>query len=256
MADEVKNRTVAADGKAVQRLRIEKGWRVEDLAKKARCSLKTVANVERGANVYLYTLSKVAQALGVEVSALMAGAEPPAPPKKGLRFTVQFTLEVPFEEFDESEHLVNFVTMLKQIVQAKDEIMVVGVQEGSTIITLEMGMEDIERLIHEFTGSRAKAALDAFRVAQLKLPDSQDFTLTQTVEFIDEGRVEEEPLRGTVYRRGLPPPAPQPPAAAEQRRPQVEFGPYQGEIIKGLPDIMGPPVPEHKLAHSDEDEDE
>jgi ribosome-binding protein aMBF1 (putative translation factor) len=45
MANKLRNRTVEPDGDAIQRLRIEKGWRVEDLAKKARCSLKTVENV-------------------------------------------------------------------------------------------------------------------------------------------------------------------------------------------------------------------
>jgi transcriptional regulator with XRE-family HTH domain len=256
MADQLKNRTVAPDGKAIQRLRIEKGWRVEDLAKKAKCSLKSVENVERGANAYLYTLSKFAQALGVAVSTLMIGTEPPDPPKKERRFKVQFTLEIPFEEFDESEQLVGFLAILKQIVQAKHEITVAGVEEGSTIITLEMSMDDIERLIYEFADSRANVELDTFRVAWLKLPDSEDFTLTQTVEFVETGITAEEPLRGSVYRRRLPPPAPKPPAATEQPRPQAEFGPLHGEIIEELPEIMEPPVPERKLTHPAEDEAE
>ncbi len=256
MADQVKNRTVAPDGKAIQRLRIEKGWRVEDLAKKAKCSLKTVENVERGANVFLYTLSKFAQALGVEVSTMMIGTEPPDPPKKERRFKVQFTLEIPFEEFDESEPLVSFLAMLKQIVQAKHEIAVAGVEEGSTIITLEMSMDDIQRLIYEFMDSGAKVELDAFRVAWLKLPDSEDFTLTQTAENLEDGTVSEEPLRGVAYRRRLPPPAPKPPATTEQPRPQAEFEPLHGEIIEGLPENMEPHVPEHKLTHPNEDEAE
>jgi|SRR5579884_419529 len=258
MADQMKNRSVAPDGKAVQRLRIEKGWRVEDLADKAKCSLKTVENVERGRNVYLYTLNKFAHALGVELSTLMAGAALPDPPKKERRFKVQFTLEIPFEKFDESMHLVSFLNMLRDYLQAKDEITVVGVQEGSTIITLEMSLDDIQRLLDVFWVRRrdTEAGLDAFRVASLKLPDSEDFTLTQTEENLDDGSVSEEPLRGRVYQRALPPPDPNPPAATEQRRPQVEFGPYHGEIIEGLPEIIGPPVPEHELAHPDEDEDE
>jgi transcriptional regulator with XRE-family HTH domain len=77
MADPQKNRTVTPDGGAIQRLRTEKGWRVEDLAEKAKCSLKTVENVERGAEVYLYTLSRLAKALGVEVPTLTAGSVPP-----------------------------------------------------------------------------------------------------------------------------------------------------------------------------------
>jgi transcriptional regulator with XRE-family HTH domain len=55
MANEASNRTAKADAEAIQRLRIEKGWRVEDLAKEARCSVKAVENVERGENVYTET---------------------------------------------------------------------------------------------------------------------------------------------------------------------------------------------------------
>ena len=133
----------------------------------------------------------------------MIGTAPPDPPKKEPRFKVQVTLEIPYEEFAESEQLVSFLAMLEQIVQAKHEITVAGVEEGSTIITLEMSMDDIERLIYEFEGSRAKAELDAFRVARLKLPDSEDFTLTQTVEFVETGITAEEPLRGRVYRKEI-----------------------------------------------------
>lgn len=82
MADPQKNRTVAPDGPAIQRLRVEKGWGIEDLANKASCSIKTVENVERGAKVYPYTLSRLAKALGVEVSTLMAGSAPPEAPKE------------------------------------------------------------------------------------------------------------------------------------------------------------------------------
>jgi transcriptional regulator with XRE-family HTH domain len=248
MANKVKNRTVEPDGEAIQRLRIEKGWRVEDLAEKARCSLKTVENVERGANVYLYTLRKFAQALGVGVSTLMIGTAPPDPPKEEPRVKIHFTLEIPFAEFDESGQLVGFVNTLMQIVQAKAEITVAGVQEGSTIITLEMGMEDIERLIQEFLGSRAKAELDAFRVARLKLPDSDDFTLTETVVKVDDGTTEEKPLRGQVYRRPLPAPAPKPPPVPDpfalRKKPQYD-----------LPETpIKPPVSQRKPTDADADE--
>jgi len=256
MPKQLKNRTVKPDGEAIQRLRIEKGWRVEDLADKAKCSLKTVENVERGRFVYLYTLSKFAQALGVEVSTLMAGAEPPAPqnlPKKKWMGNVQITLNIPFGEFDECMHLVSLLNTLRDLIQARDEITVVGVQEGSTVITLEMSLDDIQRLIDVFLSRRreVEAGLDAFGVSLLKLPDSEDFTLTETVENLEGGTVSEEPLRGRVYRRPLPPPAPKPPAATEPHRPQVDSGPYHGKSIEGLPKIMEPPVPEHKPADKD-----
>ena len=76
MADPQKQRTVVPDGPAIQRLRGERGWGIEDLAEKAKCSIKTVENVERGAATYPHTLSRLAKALGVEVSTLTAGSVP------------------------------------------------------------------------------------------------------------------------------------------------------------------------------------
>ena len=140
------------------------------------------------------------------------------------------------------------MNMLKQIVQANGEIMVAGVQEGSTIITLEMGMDDIERLIDAFTSGRAKAELDAFRVARLKRPDSEDFTLSETVVKVDEGTTLEEPLRGRVYRRALPAPAPKPPPVPDPfalpEKPQYD-----------LPKTpIKQPVPQRKPTDTDADE--
>jgi predicted transcriptional regulator len=62
MIETLKNRTVRPDGDKIKRLRLDKLWRVEDLAKHAKCSVKTVENVERGANVYMFTLAKFATA--------------------------------------------------------------------------------------------------------------------------------------------------------------------------------------------------
>jgi predicted transcriptional regulator len=62
MIETLKNRTVRPDGEKIKRLRLDKLWRVEDLAKHAKCSVKTVENVERGANVYMFTLAKFATA--------------------------------------------------------------------------------------------------------------------------------------------------------------------------------------------------
>ncbi len=209
-----KNRTVKPNGDAISRLRKAKGWRVEDLAKNAKCSVRTVENVERGANVYLFTLAKFATALGVEYTVLVSGGDsPPEPPKKERRFKVQITLDVPYEEFDESVQLVSFMTMFKQLVQAQDEIMVAGVEDGSTIITLEMSIDEIQRLIDELTVGSTEVELDVFRVARVKLPDSEDFTLTQTVGSFGEGRMFEQSLRGYVFQRQLPRPASDDPLA-------------------------------------------
>ena len=144
METQPKSRTVCPDAEAIRRLRLEKGWRVEDLAKHAKCSVKTVENVERGANVYMFTLAKLAKELGVEYAALVAGGKlPPEPPRPEPRVEVQVVMSIPFDQFDESEQLSGFIEFLKQYTKGGGNINVVGVAPGSTIITLEMSMQDM-----------------------------------------------------------------------------------------------------------------
>jgi transcriptional regulator with XRE-family HTH domain len=138
-------RTVKADGEIVKQLRLNKGWRPEDLARRAGCSKKTVENVERGANAYLFTLQNIAEALDVEFRALLPKVECES---KEPRFVeVQIKLSIPYAEFDESEQLVTLVRSLNLLLQGKHEIGALKVQEGSTIVTLEMDAVDVGELI-------------------------------------------------------------------------------------------------------------
>jgi transcriptional regulator with XRE-family HTH domain len=142
-------RTVTADGEAVKRLRLEKGWRIEDLAKRARCSIKTVENVERGANVYLFTLKKFAEALDVEYKSLLPNADTASDPQpQQPRFVeVQIKLSIPYGDFDESEQLVTLIRSLNLLLEGKTQMGALNVAEGSTIVTLEMDAADVGRLI-------------------------------------------------------------------------------------------------------------
>ncbi|MBX6316150.1 MAG: helix-turn-helix transcriptional regulator [Isosphaeraceae bacterium] len=160
METQAKSRTVRPDAEAIKRLRLGKGWRVEDLARQAKCSVKTVENVERGSNVYLFTLGKFAKALGVDYRSLLPDTGPaPEPPQR--RFEVQIKLSIPFEDFDESEQLVGFIELLKRVLSARDEIGVKAVTDGSVVITLELGEEDVASLI----GAYNNAALDELNVS-------------------------------------------------------------------------------------------
>jgi len=111
------NRTVHPNAPVIKRLRLEKGWRVEDLAKHAKCSVKTIENVERGANVYYYTLAKLAKELGVEYVALVAEGKPLAESLAvERRFEVQIQLSVPYHDFDQTE-LISLVQMLQRLLK-------------------------------------------------------------------------------------------------------------------------------------------
>ncbi len=166
MEMQAKNRTVRPDAEEIRRLRLEKGWRVEDLAKHAKCSVKTVENVERGANVYMFTLAKLAKELGVEYVALVEGGKPPPePPKPDPRVQVQVVFSIPFDQFDESEQLTGFMEFLKQFMKGGGNVNVVGVAPGSTIVTLEMSVQDMLALFAAYSeGKLAEIQCDEFRL--------------------------------------------------------------------------------------------
>jgi transcriptional regulator with XRE-family HTH domain len=169
MANKLKNRTVEPDGVEIQRLRIEKGWRVEDLAKKAGCSLKTVENVEKGANVYIYTLKRVASALGVDPSdVLIDGDDAPLERrrKKERVFKITFEVSVPFDEFDESSDLVSFLQGLVSRLGG-GEMEPTGVKEGSTLIEIEMTLEQFLELAEAYADGR----LDDLNIESIGTPD-------------------------------------------------------------------------------------
>ena len=189
MPKQLKNRTVEPDGEAVQRLRIEKGWRVEDLAKKARCSLKTVENVERGANVYLYTLSKVAQALGIEVSTLMTGAAPPPLPKE-RSWTITIRITTPDDEaFDEATDLPRFMaTLIERL--GGDEMEPRGIRRGSVNITVEITAEQIMRLIDAYQSGR----LDDLGIEMISAP----------ISFVDRSRSHQRLGTKEIWIRNFP----------------------------------------------------
>lgn len=115
MAAKINSRTVAPDGQAIQRLRHAKGWNAQRLADKAGFSLKTVENAERGNQVYPVTLKTLAQALGVEVQALLLEPLPPPQPKQRT-WEITIKISTPYEEFDQSNDLTRlFSTLIERL---------------------------------------------------------------------------------------------------------------------------------------------
>jgi transcriptional regulator with XRE-family HTH domain len=157
MDEKPKSRTVTPAGDTIRQLRLAKGWRVEDLARKAKCSVKTVENLEAGEQVYLCTLRSVAEAFGVEYATLLVGAVP-APATKN-RLEVQIKLSIPFDVFDQSGQLVSVIEALTRLIGARKGIDVTGIEEGSVIIKLDMDANDASRLIQAF-GKGKLSALD------------------------------------------------------------------------------------------------
>ena len=173
METPTKSRTVTPSVATIRRLRLERGWRVEDLARKAKCSVKTIENVERGQNVYVFTLTKLADALGVSYVTLVAGNEPPPLPPtltSRSRFEVEIKVAVPYENFDECDQLVGFVELLKRLLERAGDVQVKAVREGSVVIVLEVNDDDIPGLFKQFMdGELRKFGVESMSIVERNL---------------------------------------------------------------------------------------
>lgn len=144
MNQTLNTRTVQANGAVIKRLRTERGWRVEDLAKKAKCSVRTIKNVEGGASVYVFTLRKLAEVFSVEYLALTTDIISLTTDKsktcKHRTWEVNIRISTPYEEFDESSDLIRFMSALIDRIGGKDieQMKPTSVTPGSTEITVEM----------------------------------------------------------------------------------------------------------------------
>ena len=148
-------RTVKVRKGVITSLRIEKGWRIDDLASKAICSAKTVENCERGKSVLVVTLAKIAKALGAEIRDLVENADKPRAetllPGPFIELTMK--LIVPFERFDETSDLFVFLQGLTQKYSPHGQIVVQNVERSSVTVALGLtATEDLTSFVRLFCG--------------------------------------------------------------------------------------------------------
>jgi len=218
-------RTVRPDAEAIKRLRVAKGWTVEDLAGKAICSPKTLQNIEKGNRVYLSTLSKLAKplALNVEIMTLVQGGKPPAqppePPKPQPQVQMQFVLSIPFDQFDESAQLGGFIEFLKQFMKGGGNVNVLGVTPGSTIITVAVSIEDMLALASAFkAGKLAEMQVaDCYPLVNIPIIDPRD-----TYKTYDPTRDAKSSLTGDISKDFTPLKIEPPPQHTKTDKPKTE----------------------------------
>ncbi|MEW4569540.1 helix-turn-helix transcriptional regulator [Tautonia sp. JC769] len=136
-------RTLRARPGVITSLRVEKGWSIEQLAKESRRSTQTIGNVENGKPAYLATLRAIAEALDVKVGELLVDGEMTlaSPPPEGFSLRVELFLSLPWEHFDETSDLTQFLKQLFVLTQTHGSVVVESVQRGSVAITL--GFDEI-----------------------------------------------------------------------------------------------------------------
>lgn len=164
------SRSLTADGQAIERFRLEKGWSIEKLAQRADVSDKTVRNLIRGERAYLCTLQSVADALGVELRALLKNQPQPATPPAERTFQVSIVLSIPYQDFDQSVQLTTFIQQVMSAIKAKSDIPVVSVSQGSTAISVEMTAEEL----YQFAQALHHRAFEEAGVSALIFPSSSN----------------------------------------------------------------------------------
>ncbi|WP_437193971.1 helix-turn-helix domain-containing protein [Planctomicrobium sp. SH527] len=120
-------RSVQPDGDAVRQARLAKGWRTEDLARHADCSLRTVENVERSADVYANTLASIALALDVAFKTLLAKAETVSHANDMVRTKASIIISTHSDDLPTAEQLIAELTERVPLV---DEVAIGTTQMG------------------------------------------------------------------------------------------------------------------------------
>lgn len=133
-----------------RRLRERKGWTQEELAAKAGVHAKTVSNIENGGRAKLSHIGYVAEALGVECGDLLEVPEfktLDSSTEARCRITVKMRFEVVIDDLD---HAAIFVDDFKKFLAAKKSVIVVDIDDGSLIATLEMHISDVITMLPHF----------------------------------------------------------------------------------------------------------
>jgi transcriptional regulator with XRE-family HTH domain len=154
-----KGRTLPISGDAVKILRVQRGWSIEELANAARCSVKTIQNVEHGARTYLSTLVKIAEAFNVPYHQLLGESAivsptPAAAPADHNRKKLSITINVDFSAFDETKHLPLFVDALRHLIAAIADFGIGPVTEGTVVIAFEMWDDDTLATLEAFCATK------------------------------------------------------------------------------------------------------
>jgi transcriptional regulator with XRE-family HTH domain len=272
-------RSIRANGQNVRAARQAKGWRTEDLARKAGYSKRTIENAESGKPVDMTTIVDIAEALGLDYQSLLPGA---ALDRKDL-FRIHLVLECDIREAEHSPHLRSFIELLQRMLPADGPIKLEAVTPGSVILALEMTEEDVLRLVALFPNFHEHA-----RAAIARTPEGRAFfrgeahadresvaRLVDLVESVRELRIKtqeyeppppepqpDEPAAGGCASDS--PPAESPVSAADERHQPVEpttespekmpdFPEYSlnlgglAEIIDWMKNAESRPTPEREL---------
>ncbi len=163
----------------LSRLREDWGFTIEQLAAKSAVSVNTIKRWLNGEPATLTSIAKVAKALLVGCDRLIERneAQPASEiPPLGRHIEVAIEIRVPFEEFTAGNTIAEFIKQLAAAINCKSDITVKDVQRGSTILIVEMDIDDFVKLYQ--TGRKSQlpdSGIIAFSVL-IPSPRVHDFT--------------------------------------------------------------------------------
>lgn len=164
-------RSVTPDGDAVRGIRLGKRMQIDELAKKAKCSERTIENVERGQAVYANTLLAIARALDVDYNALLAKPKPETKPREDDMERTKACIVVATQG---SRHVLTRQVMeqLRMLVPLRDEVVLGTTESGEMVIAPDGGLS----INMTLTKRDARSLFFRFKAGELKDIDIRMFT--------------------------------------------------------------------------------
>ena len=157
----------------LEKLRIARGWSREDLATEAIISTRTLDSIMAGKSAVLSTLSKLAKALETPVDAIVDGFQEPEVPNARC-WKVTITLSAPYDGFDETKELPEFLTKLLARIGG-DQVLMPEVSVGS--IKIQFYLTDEQNL--PFHAQYTEMASDLSHLGLVKIKIEPDDTFIQ-----------------------------------------------------------------------------
>ena len=176
MSTQTSTRTVTPAGKTIEQLRLERGWDVYEMARRAGVTPNTVLSVEKSNKCFLMTINGFRAAFGLPDNEQLLGGPSPKPIRVtgARRIQIRIRLRIPFTNFDFTDQLAAVINWLIKLIDPQGDVEVLAVAPGSVVITLEMDEPDTRKLVSAFgVGELAHAK---YEITSIGIEEDGSFT--------------------------------------------------------------------------------
>ncbi len=156
----------------------------EGLSAKSGVSVTTIWRITKGMEIRTENAERIANALRVSLESLIAGVDPPIPPKQTEvpRYEITIRIGVDYQDMT-YERQQEIEILLSKVIGASSKPRIMDVKEGSAIVGLEMTRGDILRLL----GAMVDHELGLLRIKAVKLNDYTWLKIMLAMLEVDNG---------------------------------------------------------------------